>query len=378
MLKHSAFERGSEEVRVKIVIDIPDPLVSEIKDAVNAGGYENAREFVNTAIENQLELEEYGKEEFKTLDEAIEELDGSETPTPEPEKPEESDDVLTDGLGRQEYDAVSTVPPPNMERLGDGPLWGQYNRVFPAKIVVRRLANMIQEQNEGGSPSGNGLRWIELDHFQEDAAQLARNYGLTIQEFDQKKSRGRGEKIASGLPTGDDAEKSKDRFKAHFIGKSDRNDNISGAPPNLLFVDISDDDVARVGITEAGLAFAELYNPLLDDGPDADEPLSRDERDFYMDHTRDNLPAEYDAMTTAAEAIAEGYDRPDDLTEQISQLEADWSESQAKTMRSGIVSRMHELGLINRERVGQRGIAYTLTERGETLVSDRETIWTEP
>lgn len=363
---------------MKLVIDIPDPLVSEIKDAVDAGGYENAREFVNTAIENQLELEEYGEDEFKTLDEAIEELDGSETPSSEPGEPEEPDDVLTDGLGRQEYDAVSTVPPPDTERLGDGPLWGQYNRVFPAKIVVRRLANMIQEQNESGSPSGNGLRWIELEHFQEDAAQLARNYGLTIQEFDQKKSRGRGEKIASGLPTGDDAEKSKDRFETHFIGYSDRNNNLTGAPPNLHFVDISDDDIARVGITEAGLAFAELYNPLLDDGPDSDEPLSRDERDFYMDHTRDSLPAEYDAMVTAAEAIAEGHNRPDDLTEQISQLETDWSESQAKTMRSGIVSRMHELGLIDRERVGQRGIAYTLTERGETLVSDRETIWTEP
>jgi len=357
---------------VKLVIDVPDPLVSQIKDAVENGGYENAREFVNTAIENQLELEEYGDDEFKTLDEAIEELDDSE---PEPEEPEEDGDpngLLTDGLGRQEYDAVSTVPPPDQDRLADGPLWGQYNRVFPAKIVVRRLANMVREQNENSSPSGNGLRWIELDHFQDDAAQLARNYGLTIKEFDQKKSRGRGEKIASGLPTGDDADKSKDRFETHFIGYSDRNNKLTGAPPNLLFVDISDEDVSRIGITEDGLEFAELYNPLLDDGPDADESLSPDEREFYIDHTRDNLPAEYEAMVTTAEAISEGNNRPTSLSEHISELNEEWSQSQADTMRSGLVSRMYELGLINRERVGQRGIAYNLTETGESLLNDTE------
>lgn len=359
---------------MKLVINIPDVLVSDIKDAVNAGGYENAREFVNTAIENQLELEEHGEEEFKTLDEAIEELNRSETPSSKPGEPEEPDDVLTGGLRRQEYDAVSTVPPPDTERLSDGPLWGQYNRVFPVKIVVRRLANMIQEQNEGSSPSGNGLRWIELNHLQEDAAQLARNYGLTIQEFDQKKSRGRGEKIASGLPTGDDAEKSKDRFKAHFIGKSDRNDNISGAPPNLLFVDISDEDVSRIGITNAGLAFAELYNPLLDDGPDADGSLSSEECEFYMDHVRANLPTEYEAMAETARTISEGNNRPSSLSEHIGELNEDWSKSQTDTMRSGLVSRMYELGLIDRERVGQRGTAYNLTETRETPLEEAEVL----
>ncbi len=285
--KSSSLERGAcEEIRVKLVIDLPDPLVGQVKTAVQEGGYENAREFVTTAIENQLELEEYGDNEFKTLDEAIEEFDTSESRSSDnqasEEEPQESTDVLTDGLGRQEYDAVPTVPPPDPERLDPGPLWGQYNRVFPAKIVVRRLANMVQDQNESGSLSGNGIHWIELDHFQDDAAQLARNYGLTIREYDKKKSRGRGEKVASGLPTGDDPDKSKDRFETHFIGYSDRNRNLTGAPPHLHFVDISDEDVSRIGITDAGLAFAELYNPLLDDGPDADEPLSAEERSFYL------------------------------------------------------------------------------------------------
>jgi hypothetical protein len=179
--------------------------------------------------------------------------------------------------------------------LDPGPLWGQYNRVFPAKIVVRRLANMVQEQNENSSSSGNGVRWIELDHFQEEASQLARNYGLMIREYDQQKSRGRGEKVASGLPTGDDPDKSKNRFETHFIGYSDRNNNLTGEPPHLHFINISDGDVSRIGITDAGLRFAELYNPLLDDGPDSDKSLSSQERSFYLEHTKENLDDEFAA-----------------------------------------------------------------------------------
>lgn len=363
---------------MKIVIELPDPLLGRVREAVQDRGYEDARVFVTTAIENQLELEEYGNDEIKSLDEAIEEFDTSQPSTPE--KTDEVDvepeptAVLTDGLGRREYDAVPAVRRPDSERLDDGPLWGQYNRVFPVKIVVRRLANVVQNQNESSSHSGDGLRWIELDHFQDETAQLARNYGLTIREYDQKRSRGRGEKVSSGLPTGDDPDKSKDRFETHFVGYSDGNHNLTGAPPHLHFVDISDEDVSRIGITDAGLAFAELYNPLLDDGPDADEPLSADERRFYLDHVRENLDDEYAAMVRAARAVEEGDDRPTSLTERIAESYPEWSTSQADTMRSGLVSRMHELGLVGRERVGQRGITYNLTETGVSLVDDTEVI----
>jgi energy-coupling factor transporter ATP-binding protein EcfA2 len=133
-------------------------------------------------------------------------------------------------------------------------------------------------------------------------------------------------------------------------------------------------DRARRRITDAGLAFAELYNPLLDDGPDADEPLSAEERSFYLDHAKENLDDEYAAMVKTAQAVNEGNNRPTSLTEHIAELNTDWSQSQADTMRSGLVSRMYELGLISRERVGQRGIAYNLTETGESLLDDTEVI----
>lgn len=363
---------GYEGHRVKIVVDIPDGFVGRVKETVESGGYENAQEFVTTAIENQVELEESGEKGFKTLDEAFAECnDGTSARSVVHET--ETGDLETDGLGQREYDTVPTVSPPGEENLTSGPLWGQYNKIFPAKLVVRRLANVIQEQNEDGtSTPQDGIVWIDLEQFREETGQLARNYGLQIKEFDEKRSRGRGEKLSAGLPTGEDTEKSIGRFQTHFVGRSKQDGSLTGAAPSLLYVQISDDDVGRIGITEAGLEFAELYNPLLDVGPEADESLSTDEREFYLEHVRKELPAEYEAMITAAEAIDEGNNRPDTLTDQIAQLRGNWSESKANTMRSGIVSRMHELGLIGRERVGQRGIAYTLTETGERLFSDAE------
>jgi Arc/MetJ-type ribon-helix-helix transcriptional regulator len=356
---------------MKIVVDVPDPLISRIKRAVDEGGYESARDFVTTAMENQLELEESGEEQFKTLNEAI-----SEAPSVEEDSPdagEEHDDLVhTDGLGQREYDSVPTVSPPSDEQLASGPLWGQYNRVFPVKLVVRRLANIVQKQNtDETSTPRDTLEWIEFDRFAEETAQLARNFGLQVKEHDREASRGRGEKLSAGLPTGEDAEKSIERFKTHFVGSSKRGGRLGGAAPHLLFVDITEEDVGRIGITETGLEFAQLYNPLLDNSPDADTALSTDERTFYVDHVQNELEDEFDAMLEIVGAIEDGVNRPDGLTDRVSEMNDDWSDSQASTIRSGLVSRMHELGLMHRERVGQRGVAYKLTSEGKDFLENR-------
>lgn len=359
---------------VKLVVEIPDSVLGRVKRVVEDEGYENAQDFVTTAIKNQLELEESEGERFKTLDEAIAEYD-TEASTDTEEQELETEDVGTDGLGRREYDAVPTVAPPDEDRLPPGPLWGQYNKIFPAKLVVRRLANVIQERNEDGtSTPQDGIQWIDLDQFGEETGQLARNYGLQVKEYDEEQSRGHGEKLSAGLPTGENAEKSAGRFRTHFVGRSKQDGSLAGAAPSLLFVNVTEEDVSRIGLTEAGLEFAELYNPLLDRGPDADEPLSHEERTFYLDHVRTELGEEFEATLETLGAIAEGVNRPDMLTAQVEEMYPKWSESQASTVRSGLVSRMHELELVERERVGQRGIAYTLTEEGEELISDQEAV----
>ena len=150
----------------------------------------------------------------------------------------------------------------------------------------------------------------------------------------------------------------------HFVGQIDSSGNLTGSLPNLGFANI-DPNERGFGLTDAGLKFARLENPLLDEDIHADSSLSAEERDFYIDHVSKQLPGEYSAMRVAAEAIDEGVDRPQPLSERIGELSDDWSEAQASTIRSGMIGRMVELELVSRHRVGSRGVGYDLTQLGE-------------
>lgn len=353
--------------------------------AVETGDYEDPQEFLRVALENQIELEVATSQEAKTLEEALASVD---TDTHESVLYEEQATDLQQGSGRpskprtdgtvgklgvdesslaldrRQYGKLPTVSPPDESRLDDGPLWGQYNRIFPVKLVVRGLANEFlkaHEKNDGD------VSWLALPRVHRRIAAVARDIGTDIAAQDELEGRTRGEKLSTGLPIGDDEEKSKDRFQTHFVGRVEHGDELTGAPPHLSLVDIASGSPQKIGLTDAGREFASLRNPLLDRGTEADQPLSREERRFYISHVREVRADEYTAMKKVAKAIAEGDDRPGALTERVAYINPEWSNSQAQTIRSGLTSRMFELGLLDRHRVGQRGIAYELTNEGEAF-----------
>lgn len=366
---------GYEGSTMKLVVDLPKSLVAEIRDAVDQGGYEDARDFVETAIENQLEMEaEHGSEGIITLDEAIEDLDSdadsgdyqqlSEQSTESEGAPSSSRTSFRstsegEGLDQSDYDEIRPIDTPSDDRVSSGPLWGQYNRIFPVKFVVRKLALAVSRSDQPEEAA-----WTtSFDTFQTNVAEAAREFGMELERDDDRNSRKRGEKFSAGFPTGEDEEKSLDRFQSHFVATLDTGGNISGAPAVLRYVNV-DPESREIGLTDAGIEFAALENPLLDGQLDASTPLSTDEQSAYLNHVKTIIPAEYEAMQHAAEAIATGTDRPTSLTEAVAELDPDWSNAQASTTRSGLVSRMYELGLVTRTRVGQRGIKYELTPEG--------------
>lgn len=357
---------------MKVVVDIPDALLNQIREAVAQGEYEDAREFVTIALENQVELEQSSDDssEVMTLDEAIntgqEHRSVSDATAGAPQTALGS--YGPGALEQSEYDLVPTVSPPVDSRLDDGPLWGQFNRIFPVKLTLRVLANHLRNQAvHAPDQNGAGDELVPLDKFSPKAANIAREYGLKIRQADNIKDRGRGEKLSAALPVGDAPQKSKDRFRTHFVGTTDQQGDLTGAAPHLLFVNIPADPPGFIGITDSGLEFASHWNPLIDSGPNADHPLSDDEIEFYLRHVQKDLPAEFEAMALVATAISEGVNRPDSLTARVASINESWTESQASTVRTGLVSRMYELGLVRRERVGQRGIGYQLTDAGENF-----------
>lgn len=362
---------------MKIVVDVPDDLLEQVRQVVRKGEYEDPREFVTVALANQVEIESSSNnvEKVMTLEEAVStnedalRSDGSISGTSQHLSWQDELDVLD----RIEYESVEPVTPPDQKRVADGPLWGQYNRIFPVKLLVRALANELQAGLVLTESQSNrtGDKWMHLDHFSKQVSELARICGLRIQKIDENESRGRGRKLSAALPVGDDERKSKHRFKSHFVGYADQNGGLSGAAPRLLFTNILEKPETVVGITEPGLKFAGLWNPLLDGGIKSDQSLSEEESSFYLKHIQEYIPSEFQAMRFTAEAIAEGHNRPDSLSSRIATMNNEWSDSQANTVRTGLVSRMFELDLVNREQVGQRGIAYKLTTGGERFV-DKE------
>ena len=175
----------------------------------------------------------------------------------------------------------------------------------------------------------------------------------------------------AGLPVGDDPSRSKERFVSHFVGETERDDNLTGAAPQLQFVNIQKTGTGiDIGLTKMGWEFAALENPLLDGGAGAQTALSADERAFFLAHVREHYTEEYDAMATVVKAIHDGDDRPDSLTNRVAYLNTEWSASHARTIRSGLTGRMYELGLLDRYRVGQRGVGYELTDEGASFLDE--------
>jgi len=118
-----------------------------------------------------------------------------------------------------------------------------------------------------------------------------------------------------------------------------------------------------VGLTEAGLEFARISNPVLDDS-DLSSSLSEEEIEFYLEHIRARVPGEVYAFELILSLIAEGVNGREELNEQIKKrVPLDWTDAVVNTQRAGAMARMYELGLIEKSREGLR-VEYGVSERG--------------
>lgn len=346
---------------MRLIVDIPADVLDKAKKLIAEGKYSDLEAFVLAALHNQVSLEDRPMGELRALlkkgPRTIAAEPGAARP---PAGPMADNLTMLDASGYSDVTAVDVVSP---DALPAGPVWGQYNRIFPVKLALRVLANSLK----GKGPL------IPLEPFQEVAASLAKRIGLELRDIDREKSRGRGEKLSTGLPVGENAFKSELRFKNQFIGYLDKKGHLMGFPGRLRFISITNDRDPMIGLTKPGLAFAKLTNPILDEDRTSDSALSDEETQFYLTHVFTRDIKEIKAMLLVLKSIEEGYNRPDKLTEIVSSLNDRWTKPQANTIRSGLVGRMGELGLISRKRLGTREVAYELTGRGKNLLPDRST-----
>ncbi len=130
----------------------------------------------------------------------------------------------------------------------------------------------------------------------------------------------------------------------------------------------------RIVPTHTGWHFATLENPVLDQTEkNGSVKFSDAERCFLIAHILRDVPAESFAYRVILEMVKEGADTPDKidaaLTTFVSKDRADeLSESFLASQRSGAISRMSDLGLVERHRQGVR-VIYGITNDGEQFLS---------
>ncbi len=246
-------------------------------------------------------------------------------------------------------------------------IFGQHNKLLPAKASCRALAILDA-----------GTTGVPLARTASDIAAHAVELGDYLRAIDEKNGFTREESLSlafplSGSETGD---KARLRYANQFVASTNAQGQLSGLLVDLKFVNYVPGKEARLMLTEPGWEFAVLENPILDHGAAGLPKFTSEEVDFLLGHIRNNVPAEDSAYRTVITALSEGANNPDKLDAYLKPLlsprqDKPFTTAFLATQRSGVISRMSDLGLVSRQRDGVK-VTYIPSERAiEYLKNDR-------
>jgi hypothetical protein len=323
---------------LRYIIEINPELAASINKFVQTGKYKSPHDFLIAAVQNQIYVESQDASWSEP---------SSRTTSP-------GSSVMSDGmLSQPDVSRIKTVSLSEINR--PTLLWGQYNRFLPVKVVTRVAANLLNE---------SGADRIPLTDLQEFSAGSARQLGKELERKDKELGRKRGNIFSAGFPIGRDAEKAVSRFKNQFVGYLAAN-RVEGAAPALKFLDITNGEKSSVmaGVTDFGLSFASLPNPVID-STDYSSPLSDEEVQFLLSHIASQIPREAGLIRLILDSVKKGSANPESLNLKLREQFHDWKLNEIIMMRSGIISRISELGLVQRHKNGVK-VTYILTDAGQ-------------
>jgi len=351
---------------MKYVVDISQEQAKKIEKLIENNKYNSLAQFVATAIVNQIYLEESDVDKFtdivvsnnkkkeKSFNDRCLKIKGNRpSPVPLPD----SDD-LVDSLPRLRKNDI------DVKYIW---LWGQINRIFPVKVGVRTLYNLLGDK-----------QWISLEEFTEKAINIASSLGSIIRSREADDKKFRMQKLSAGLPR-QGIFKSEMRYKNHFLAHIRSDDLLDGAMCLLKFANLSRKTKGEIliGLTEPGIKFATITNNIIDDN-NFDKSLNEQEVSFYLDHIKKHLPGEEFAFMWLLKKLNEGIsDRLSMnrvLKEEIGYLwkSKDWKSSDKfiNTQRAGLMARMYELGLILKNKKGLE-VRYLISGRGKEYLATK-------
>jgi hypothetical protein len=246
-------------------------------------------------------------------------------------------------------------------------IFGQHNKLLPAKANVRALASLlIRESNSAG---------LLLDRASAEIAIAAVTLGDMLRALDARSEKHRDEALGLAFPSSDPAnnDKSRLRYATQFVGGMSREGRMTGMLIDLKLVNHDRHKSPRILLTEQGWRFALLPNPIIDGSdPESGCKFSADETEFMINHIATAVPTEYFAYKATLSAITSGSDTPEALDSALMKYlperkEKPFTEAFLTTQRAGVISRMADLGLVIRNRTGSN-VRYAATARGESFM----------
>lgn len=335
---------------MRVFAEIDPDTYDRIEETVREGKYRDVDQFLRVAVQNQLNIE------------------GSSSDQPQP-NPEAQPSSEVDGGYSWGYSIPTNPPvssPHEMDRDGQL-LFQQYYRFFPLLPIMVELATVTAETGEP----------VVLDEFRDHIEKEIEPLRDAIVDWEEENDIKKKNRKSTGFPKKDvkNPEYSRKRYLDHFVGKIRKRDlqpQSFGHSLGFISYNPIDEERTLLQLTPAGKRLLKFENPLLTNGPDA-PTLSREEQEYLVTHLKDTLPAEYKLMEFTYQTLADNGNKTytnrlgefGDYLVSAGELEEDVSEERVRSHIAGELSRMVELGILDRG--SKRGVYVPSTPPEELL-----------
>lgn len=239
-------------------------------------------------------------------------------------------------------------------------------RFLPGKVILRFLARTLAKADSED---------VDAADFRKQLRYKAFSWTSALKQLDLAGNLPKGERLSTAFPTADrDQEKSMNRLLEVYLGSPYvGSPKVGGALPFLGFVAMTGPAGSeRVGITSAGLEFARMTNPVLDEGEATFPPFRGQEVSHLVSAIRMRSPAEHEHMRFYVQAVDEmGNASRDALTARMRNFYVrfwsplDLNAGMVESLRATVHSRCQELGFVRTQREG-RGATYLVTDAGSS------------
>lgn len=241
-------------------------------------------------------------------------------------------------------------------RFKKEPLLGLHNRDYPSLWAVSLLAELAHDD------------LVPAPMFVDEATRRAWRYAQALLDLEKTSK----VKLTALFPTNTAKPQSAEEgFRAFAIGtiarKPSADGTISTSGPFFAWQVaqlVKPNGTAHIGLTQAGWSLAEAMQGLT-----LAWPHERAFAERFFVHLRKHAPWDWSGFEQVIEAVATSPSRAE-LTAHFGRWQPDWTDAMADTTSAGYVARAREWGVIEPKMTDGH---YTLTEYGETLVTERST-----